>query len=113
MDLMYCAGIIDGEGHIGIHVINKKEVIVFRIQMDDENAIKTVAKGLQVAYFKHRYNNDKDHFLIAMSHKKAYEALKKIEPYLITKKGIAQKCINKYIETCKKRQSKGISIYPV
>lgn len=110
MNLEYCVGIIDGEGHIGIHIVNKKEVIVFRVQMDDEEAIKTVAKALEIGYFKHKYANNKDHFLIAQSHTKAYNTLKKIEPYLITKKKIAQKCIKKYDYMHK--NNRGKSIYP-
>lgn len=103
--LKYCAGIIDGEGHIGIHKKQGRNIIELRIQMDDEKPIRMLSKILKIGYFKHMYNNNKEHYLIAISQLQAYNTLKIIEPFLISKKLQAKKCIKEYEQQIKNKES--------
>jgi len=99
LDYAYCAGLFDGEGSIGIY--NDKTAgwnsWFFRIQM---NSTSVASLNKMIGMFGGRYieqkrtpsNNFTPRFVAyhwALSGVKAYEALKKMRPFLVEKKAQA------------------------
>lgn len=85
----YFAGIIDGEGYIGIGFNGSTYGARVKIQMDDPHAIMMIAReypNANVSYRKYPNNPDKRYWSLNLSHYNAYDFLKEIEPFLLVKR---------------------------
>lgn len=106
--LAYIAGIIDGEGYIGVyrhvHAGKVKHILTVGVKMCDPEAI-----GLIVEHFNgvnSGYENEKAYvFRVVLSSKKGYEFLKAIRKYLRVKAEQADWAIEFYEETYKGKGS--------
>ena len=101
VDIAYIAGLIDGEGYIGIkkdkgYKCQERKTPGYhariQIRMVDEPAIKFISESLGGWYYKEKPNceNGRPLFCYQASDKKAEGILKTIIPYLKVKKESAQ-----------------------
>lgn len=98
IDLAYIAGIVDGEGYVGIKKAKLRKDCKnpgyharLQIRMVDEEAIQFIASTLGGWYYpeKPHAKNGKPLFCYQASDKKAGDILKVLLPYLRVKKGPA------------------------
>jgi len=103
VDIAYCAGLIDGEGHVA--VVNQKKygyiypTPMIAVQMTDFNAIEflqqTFGQG-SVCFPKTAERHHLQTARWAVASRKAYFVAKLIEPYLLVKKQAGQAIIAHY-----------------
>jgi hypothetical protein len=98
-DIAYIAGLVDGEGYIGIRkttvrkdCFNHSYHARIQIRMVDEPAIKFITDTLGGNYYREKphCNNGKPLFCYQSSDKKAEHILQTILPYLKVKKRSAE-----------------------
>jgi RNA polymerase-binding transcription factor DksA len=103
--LAYFGGLMDGEGHFGIHKHGKQGTPIVQLIMTDEATVKRFADRFGLSY-RPRLSpslmekiNSKNHKLTyvtrADSHT-AYKITKELLPYLFTKRKDAQKILDHY-----------------
>ena len=97
-DLAYIAGIIDGEGYVGIKRATVRKDCASRsyhariqIRMVDESAIAFIARTLGGTYYREVRDIDKHRALYCFSASDALAAsiLRAVLPYLRVKRGVA------------------------
>ena len=96
-DLAYLAGLVDGEGYIGIKKSSQKDMVSpafsarIQIRMVNEPAISFLAKILGGNYYKESAHVAKGRplYCYQASNKKAENVLKSLLPYLRVKKEVA------------------------
>lgn len=98
-DIAYIAGLIDGEGYIGIkrsinranHCVNYSYQERIQIRMVDEQAIAFVASWLGGSYYKENRpdKNRRPLYCYQASDKIAHSIIKTILPYLKVKRAVA------------------------
>ncbi|NMC77028.1 MAG: hypothetical protein GYA60_07035 [Candidatus Methanofastidiosa archaeon] len=89
----YLAGIIDGEGCIGIFAgkSNGSASLIVRIGMCSYETISTIAKWIGCPVLKEKKRREYQQlWLIQLTFQQAEDVLKAVLPYLITKKEQAQ-----------------------
>ena len=116
-DIAYIAGLIDGEGYIGIKKSSVRKDCVnpnyharIQIRMVEEQAIKFIAETLGGSYYKEKAhcNNGRPLYCYQASDKIAEETLKKVLPYLKVKEHSAKKVLElrELQKNCRKYQTK-------
>lgn len=88
-ELSYIAGIVDGEGYIGLIGVNSKYNREFRLRLtvDISNKNSELMRWLsQKLNYRHRQHTTNKAFIFRLTGKKAISLLEKIYPYLIIKK---------------------------
>jgi len=105
VDIAYIAGLIDGEGYIGIKkcppsktrcTVNPSYHARIQVRMVDEPAIKFITDTLGGTYTKEKQPQNPNRrilFLYGTSNAKAESILKTILPYLKVKQAVAQEVI--------------------
>lgn len=96
--LAYLAGLIDGEGYIGVKRTKRKDATSpiyherIQVRMVHEGAIALLADTLGGSYYRERAhaNNSRPLFCYQASDAKAAEILARLLPYLIVKRESAQ-----------------------
>ena len=102
----YIAGIIDGEGAIGIYTITyphrKFLRLTFQVSMSHEPTISCIAKSLKLKYYTYFGTDKPKHQITLASMGRIKIILERLLPYLITKKEQAKIAID-YIDSRQKR----------
>ena len=108
--IIYFAGIVDGEGHLGLHIFGKHRRPVIQLQMTDEKTVRKFADffGLTVQECKApshvKMMVERGHkalFRTRAECQKAYPIIKELLPHLCTKYEDALRCLAYYDDrTC-------------
>lgn len=110
--LIYFAGLIDGEGHIGCQYYGERKRPVLQLQMTDSVVVKLFADFFGFTFRElnspSRQNPKwKQMYQARAECQKAYPAIKKLYPYLITKKDDALIALsyydNRFCEYCNEK----------
>ena len=102
--LQYYAGLIDGDGYIGMMNINKIPRPTISLGMTHEETVKNFAEFFGVEYKKinspsmqdNVARGNKQQWMSRSSCHKAYDIIKHIQPWLLEKADIALKCCSYY-----------------
>ena len=104
-EMLYLAGIIDGEGTIGISKLSKR---LYQIRLSVGNTSEGLIDYLQDNYggnkfgpYKQKGEKRKDKFQWDCNGNKAIELIKQIEPYLIIKQPQAELVLKSWEDTFK------------
>lgn len=103
--LIYLAGLIDGEGHIGCQIYNKKPRPVIQLIMTDKETVDRFANFFGIkcrdrtspSVLKDiRERGYKPTYVARAECHVAYKIIKQLEPYLFTKRKILPEVLNYY-----------------
>jgi len=84
-DLIWAAGLFDGEGCIGIYNTTDGTNLAFQLGMTDEPTVARFADILDLTYIE-RGDQSSRFFVVAISHATAERAVRLLWPYLYTKR---------------------------
>lgn len=114
LKLAYLAGIIDGEGCISIRRwIDKKVYVGYSLMLDVGNAKPALAEWIKenfggtVSHTAFKHPNHNDRYVWRISHGRAGEIIKSVQPFLLLKQEQAKLALE-FRDTFHKDNTKGL-----